>query len=123
MGRNVRRKVGDRVEAEKQLGDVLLAKKSDEPILIKPARGVTVGQLCDQYLAHIQDESNPDRPTDQMSPPQRLRAIKEAFGDRVATSVQPAEIRKWLIGLDLKASTLNQYRSATRTLKVDDISV
>jgi integrase len=110
-GKNVRRKIGERIEAERQLAAILLAKRSDQTIILKPSRGVTVGELCDQYLAHIQDESNPDRPSDQTSPPQRLNAIKKAFGARSASSIQPAEIRKWLMGLGHEAATLNRYRS------------
>ena len=42
--------------------------------------GITVVQLCPDYLAHIQDPSNRRRPSDQVNPPQRLRAIEESFG-------------------------------------------
>ncbi len=110
-GKNIRRRVGDRIEAEKQLAAILLAKKSDQPIVVKASRGITINDLCDKYLSHIQDPTNPERPSDQMSPPQRLRAIKEGFDQRIASSIQPAEIRKWLMGLGHAASTLNRYRS------------
>ncbi len=110
-GKNVRRKVGDQAEAEKQLAAVLLAKQSDQPVIVKPSRGFSLGHLCDLYLVHIQDENNPNRPSDQMSPPQRLKVIKATFGDRVAASIQPAEIRKWLTSLGLEPGPLNRYRS------------
>jgi hypothetical protein len=59
---------------------------------------VTVGELCDAYLTHIQDPHNPERPTDQVNPPHRIEAIKDAFGDRPAASVEPHEIGDWLRG-------------------------
>ena len=73
--------------------------------------GVLVGDLCDQYLAHIQNPNNPERPKDQVNPPQRLEAIKEAFGTCSAGSLQPHAIKDWLISLGLAAATLNRYKS------------
>ena len=73
--------------------------------------GITVGQLCTDYLAHIQDEKNPTRPKDQVNPPHRLKVIQDAFGDRSAMSVRPYEVTDWLQGLGKKAGTLNRYRS------------
>jgi site-specific recombinase XerD len=70
-----------------------------------------IGELCDQYLAHIQNPNNPERPKDQLNPPQRLGAIKEAFGERSAVSLQPHEIKDWLVRLGLAAGTLNRYKS------------
>jgi hypothetical protein len=110
-GKNIRRMIGTQVEAEKALARVLLSKRTDEPIVVKPSRGVTVSELCDKYLAHIQNEDNPDRPSDQINPPRRLEAIKEKFGLRVAAAIQPAEIRAWLIAMGKKPATLNRYRS------------
>ena len=46
-----------------------------------------------------------------MNPRQRLRAIREAFGDRSALSVMPYEVEDWLKGLKKKPGTLNRYRS------------
>lgn len=46
-----------------------------------------------------------------MNPPQRIRAIKAAFGDRSAASVMPYEVSDWLKGLGKKPGTLNRYRS------------
>jgi hypothetical protein len=73
--------------------------------------GITVGQLCTDYLRHIQDPANPRRPSDQANPPQRLRAIEEMFGGRSALSVMPYEVEDWLKGLKKKPGTLNRYRS------------
>jgi hypothetical protein len=43
--------------------------------------------LADEYLAHIQDENNPERPLDQENPPQWLAAIKAAFGNQTASLI------------------------------------
>lgn len=43
-----------------------------------------LGDLCDQYLVHIQNPNNPELPKDQVNPPQRVGAIKQAFGERAA---------------------------------------
>jgi integrase len=122
-GRSVRKMIGTRAAAEAELTKVKLIKKGVlHGVIAKSAKegtrttdelenGVTVGQLCDEYLDHIQSESNPNRPSDQFSPPQRIAAIKEAFGDRAAVSVLPHEIRAWLHGLGKKPATLNRYRS------------
>ena len=70
-----------------------------------------MGQLCADYLSHIQDPANPRRPSDQVNPPERLRAIGEASGDRSALSVMPYEVEDWLKSLKKKPGTLNRYRS------------
>jgi hypothetical protein len=75
------------------------------------ANSLLLGELCDQYLAHIQNPNNPERPKDQINPPQRVGAIKEAFGDRSAVHLEPHEIKDWLISLGLAAATLNRYKS------------
>ena len=75
------------------------------------ANSLLLGELCDQYLAHIQNPNNPERPKDQLNPPQRVGAIKDAFGDRAALTLQPHEIKDWLISLGLAAATLNRYKS------------
>jgi len=75
------------------------------------ANSLLISELCDLYLAHIQNPNNPERPKDQLNPPQRLEAIKEAFGERSAISLQPHEIKDWLISLALAAATLNRYKS------------
>ncbi len=75
------------------------------------ANSLLLEELCDQYLAHIRNPNNPERPKDQVNPPQRVGAIKEAFGERSAASLQAHEIKDWLISLGLAAATLNRYKS------------
>jgi len=75
------------------------------------ANSLLLSDLCDQYLAHIQNPNNPERPKDQVNPPQRVGAIQEAFGERSAVSLEPHEIKDWLISLGLAAATLNRYKS------------
>ena len=70
-----------------------------------------VEQLGAEYLAHIQDENNPDRPLNQQNPPQRIRAIQAAFGDRPEASIKPYEVTDWLKSLKLAPATLNRYKS------------
>jgi integrase len=72
---------------------------------------ITIDDLCDQYLTHIQNPNNPERPKDQINPPQRIAAIKSAFGERTAASLKPHEVKDWLISLGLAAGTLNRYKS------------
>jgi len=121
-GASVRKRIGNRQQAIDYLNKVRLIKATGEGVIAKSAKertrtkdeldnGVTVNVLCDEYLAHIQSPANPHRPSDQFSPPQRIRAIREAFGDRSAVSVMPHEIRSWLQGLGKKPATLNRYRS------------
>lgn len=80
---------------------------------LREAQGqaVTIDELCGQYLVHIQNPTNPERPKDQVNPPQRIAAIQNAFGDRTAASLKPHEIKDWLISLGLAAATLNRYKS------------
>ncbi len=119
---SVRKRIGTRADAVEYLNKVKLIKATGDGEVATSAKektrtkdelenGITVGQLCDEYLAHIQNPSNPERPEDQFSPPQRIRVIKKAFGDRPAVTVMPYEIRTWLMGLGKKAATLNRYRS------------
>ena len=75
------------------------------------ANSLLIEEVCDQYLAHIQNPNNPERPKDQVNPPQRVGAIKDAFGERSAASLQAHEIKDWLISLGLAAATLNRYKS------------
>jgi hypothetical protein len=130
VGNRVRKNFLDRdaavvwIETAKGLkhkeGVASLPSSAAEPLLILSekkelqehrASSMLIGQLCDQYLAHIQNPNNPEHPKDQGNPPQRLGAIKEAFGERPAVSVQPHEIKEWLISLGLAAATLNRYKS------------
>jgi integrase len=115
-GQYLKKRIGDRIEAEKALAAVHLAKKTSQPIVNLRARGETLGALCDIYLAHIENPANPDRPADAYGIKIRIRAMREAFGDRVASTIQASEIRRWLLSLDKKASTLNRYRSVLSSI-------
>ncbi len=115
----VRKRIGTKQQAIQQLNKVRFIRASGEGIVGKSAKqptrskaeiqtltdtDVTVAELADGYLAHIQDENNPDRPQDQENPPQRLNVIKEAFGDRPAAVIKPFEVTDWLKRLQLVTS-------------------
>ena len=125
-GKSVRKRIGARATAIECLNKVRLISTTGQGVVARSARertltqdeidgskhlGITVGQLCADYLSHIQDPANPRRPSDQVNPPQRLRAIGEVFGDRSALSVMPYEVEDWLKSLKKKPGTLNRYRS------------
>jgi integrase len=127
----VRKKIGTRQQAIDQLNKVRFLRASGEGVVAVSARqytrtkqelaelgegGITIQQLGDEYLAHIQDENNPDRPLDQQNPPQRIRAIQAAFGDRPAASIKPYEISDWLRSLKRAPGTLNRYKSTFSAL-------
>ena len=75
------------------------------------ANSLLLGELCDQYLSHLRNPFNPERPKDLVNPPQRIGLIKDALGERCAVSLQPHEIKDWLISLGLAPATLNRYKS------------
>lgn len=75
------------------------------------ADSLLLGELCDQYLTHIENPNNPERPKDLVNPRQRVGVIKDAFGRRPAVSLKPHEIKDWLISLGRAAGTLNRYKS------------
>jgi integrase len=124
-GKFVRKMIGTRAAAIEALNKVKVISITKQGVVAKSAKertltqeemesarnGITVRELCAEYLAHIQDENNPTRPSDQVNPPQRLKVIEEAFGDRVAASVMPYEVSDWLKSLGKKPGTLNRYRS------------
>jgi len=125
-GKSVRKRIGTRAAAVECLNKVRLISVTGNGVVAKSAKertltqdeidgskyvGITVGQLCTDYLAHIQDPANPRRPSDQVNPPQRLRAIEQVFGERSALSVMPYEVEDWLKDLKKKPGTLNRYRS------------
>jgi len=110
-GQYLKKRIGSREDAEKALAAINLARRTGQPIVNLRARGETLGVLCDIYVAHIENQNNPDRPADVYGIKIRIRAMREEFGDRVASTVQASEIRKWLLELGKKASTLNRYRS------------
>ena len=97
-------------------GAASLPNTATTPILTKTEKAAALGgifltDLCDQYLKHIQNPHNPDRPTDQVNPPSRIARIKLAFADRRAASIKPYEIKDWLISLGRSGGTLNRYKS------------
>src|ERR1700722_18244059 len=94
-GKLVRKSIGTHQEAVDQLNKTRFIRRSGKGIAAKSGKqltrskqelvdlgesNVTISELADEYLAHIQDENNPERPLDQENPPQRLGAIKKAFG-------------------------------------------
>jgi integrase len=125
-GKLVRKKIGTRQQAIDHLDKVRFLRTTGEGIVATTAKqytrtkqaladlgegGITIEKLGDEYLAHIQDENNPNRPLDQENPPQRIRAIQDAFGDRPASSIKAYEISDWLKSLKRSLATLNRYRS------------
>jgi len=126
-GKLVRKKIGTHQEAKKYIESARTIRDTGNGIVPTTARvpartldelrivggTVTVGELCDQYLKHIQNPNNPDRPRDQVNPPIRIKAIKKAFGDRPAGSLKPHEVKDWLVDVISGApATMNRYKSA-----------
>lgn len=70
---------------------------------------VTISELCDDLLRHIQ--SKPDVYKDQRNPPFRIGLIKKQFGHRPASTIRPFEIMDWLEGLHKAPATLNRYKA------------
>lgn len=108
--RRVRREDGASALPTKAIGKIR-TRLEKSGLREENAQSVTIDDLCDQYLTHIQNPNNPERPKDQINPPQRIAAIQAAFGDRAAASLKPHEIKDWLISLGLAAATLNRYKS------------
>lgn len=123
-GKDVRKVFDDRQDAIAHLEKMRVLKRAGQPLPVSAKQpmlsqaektgrisDVLLEDLCDQYLAHIQNPNNPERPKDQVNPPQRIAAIKNAFADRRAASIKPHEVKDWLISLGLAAGTLNRYKS------------
>jgi integrase len=86
--------------------------KTDKQLSKLPGQGlggVRLSELCDDLLAHI--AARPEAYKDQVNPPQRIRAVREKFGDREAASIRPFEITDWLDSLKRKPATLNRLKS------------
>ena len=66
-----------------------------EAAKVAAQNGVLVGELCDGLLKELMETPEADHRT----PPSRIARIKRELGQRVATSIQPQEIKKWLNGL------------------------
>lgn len=98
----------------KRTGEGVVPTTAKRPVLTfkemkASAAGVTLGELCDGLLKHIQ--ANPAEYRDQHNPPQRIGLIKQAFGDRPAAFIKPYEIQDWLAGLDVAPATRNRYKA------------
>jgi len=63
---------------------------------------VTINDLCDDYLEHVQ--GRPDLFKDPRNTPHRLDLIRQAFGSRAAASVRTWEIEDWLTGVHRRST-------------------
>src|SRR5271163_4285277 len=121
-GKLVCKSIGTKQQAIDQLNKVRFIRASGEGVVARSAKQhtrsktellslsdaqVTISELADEYLVHIEDENNPDRPEDQENPPQRVDRIKEAFGHRLAALIKPYEGIDCLKSLHLAPATLN----------------
>jgi len=75
---------------------------------------VTISELCDDLLRHIQ--SKPNQYKDQRNPPFRVNLIRKQFGERPAKTIRPFEIVDWLDSLDKAPATLNRYKATFSAL-------
>jgi len=73
--------------------------------------GVTVADLCDLILKHIQNPRQAHKYKDQANPPRRLGQIKREFGNRLASDLKPHEISNWLDGMDTAPATRNRLKT------------
>jgi integrase len=101
-------------------GEGVVPDTAKRPVLTIPEMEtlggiVTINELCDDYLAHIQDR--PDLFKDQKNPPQRLDLIRAAFGNRPAASVRPFEIEDWLNKIERRSTRGNGEAGAKKPLK------
>lgn len=123
-GKDVRKSFGrNRQEAIDYVRKAQTLKRNGEGVVPSTARqpvrtfkemnaaqeGVTVGDLCDGLLKQIQ--ANPQRYKDQKNPPQRLEAIKKAFGNRAAAGLKAFEVSDWLGSLKVAPATSNRYKA------------
>jgi hypothetical protein len=88
-------------------GEGIVPETAKRPVLTIPelevlGGSVTINDLCDDYLKHVQ--GRPDLFKDQRNPPQRLDLIRQAFGSRAAASVRPWEIEDWLTGVQRRST-------------------
>lgn len=98
----------------KRTGEGVVPTTAKRPVLTfaemkAEASGVTLGELCDGLLKQI--KSDPERYKDQRNPPQRIGLIKEAFGNRIADSIQTHEVADWLQDLGLAPATHDRYKA------------
>jgi hypothetical protein len=109
-GHLVRKKIGSRHQAIDYLKKVRYIRASGDGAVPTSAKQsartatemkqevseVTVTDLCDLLLKHIQNPKFSHKYKDQANPPRRLGQIKKTFGNRLAASVNAHEISDWL---------------------------
>ena len=132
-GKLVRKRVGSRQAARDELTIIKGDRASGKAIptsakAFRPALqtddqtgGLTVGQLCDDYLTLVKAPDNPLGLRDLVNPQHRLRAIRKVFGDRNADSILGWEVEDWLRSMNRKAGTLNRYKSSFSTLYIEPL--
>jgi integrase len=121
-GKLVRKAIGSKQQAldyldtlreQRRVGSLPLTATetilTNEQMRRAETQGILLGHLCDGLLAHI--KKNPSEYKDQKNPPQRIAAIKDAFGQRQAESIKPSEIADWLDSMDLAPATKNRYKA------------
>jgi integrase len=126
QGKLVRKKIGTQKQAKDYLDKLKLVRATGDGIIpvtatapvrtVKEAadlavveRSVLISKLCDGLLKQIQDR--PREYKDQLNPPYRIGVVKEAFGDRPASSIKVSEIEDWFRALPVAAATQNRYRA------------
>ena len=129
-GKLVRKAIGNRAEAVAYVEKARTIRRTGSGVLPESAKSpaqsieelnqiggtVTLGELCELYLKHLKNPNNPDRPRDQVNPPQRIAAIRGAFGHRVAATILPYEIKDWLTAQFDTNSTRNRYKGVFSAL-------
>jgi integrase len=124
-GRLVRKKIGQKDKAIGYLKKVQYIRASGDGVVPTSAKQtartatelkqevgeVTVANLCDLLLKHIQNPKQAHKYKDQANPPRRLGQIKKEFGNRIAASIKPHEIGDWLDGMDTAPATRNRLKT------------
>jgi integrase len=124
-GHLVRKKIGSRHQAIDYLKKVRYIRASGDGAVPASAKqtartatelkqevsAVTVTDLCDLLLKHIQNPKFSHKYKDQANPPRRLDQIKRAFGNRFAASINAHEISDWLEHMDVAPATRNRYKT------------
>ncbi len=121
-GKLVRKKIGTFKAAKEYIEKARTVRNTGAGIVPQTARhpartleeleriggAVTVGALCEDWLKHI--KSRPTEYKDQRNPPQRVRQILEAFGQRAAGALKPYEISDWLDSFKTAPATRNKLK-------------
>jgi hypothetical protein len=84
-----------------ELGLDKLVAKSDPTF-------ITFGELCEKYLAH-----NPfnKQSTKELCDQIIRRLLMPRWSDAVAIEIDPPELKKWMVALDVENTTRGKYRS------------